>query len=114
MESSGAPSISWDNWLRLFKFIVTASGLDTATEKLKQVVLYGSLSANAACIASYFTDVNIMYDDSITRLTELLGENQSVIYARTKFHPQSQQAGENILDRAQATGKLLQVGCCLA
>ena len=66
MESSGAPSMPWDNWLRLFKFFVTASGLDTATEKLKLAVLYGSLGANAARIASDLTDANSTYDDSIT------------------------------------------------
>ena len=76
MESSGAPSMLWDNWLRLYKFFVTASGLDTATEKLKLVVLYGSIGVNAASIASDITDAHTTYDDSITRLSERFGERQ--------------------------------------
>ena len=88
----------WDNWLRPFKFFVTASGLDTATEQLKLAVLYGSLGAHAARIASDLTDAHTTYDDSITRLTERFGERQSIIYERTKFHRRSQQSGEDILD----------------
>ena len=98
MESFGAPSMPWDNWLRFFKFFVTASGLDTATEELKQAVLYGSLCANAARIASDITDAKATYDDSVTRLTERFGERQLVIYARTKFYRRTQQTGEDILD----------------
>ena len=88
----------WDNWLRLFKFFVIASGLDAATEELKLAVLYGSLGANRARIASDLADAHTSYDDSITRLTERFGERQSIIHARTKFHRRSQQAGEDILD----------------
>ena len=84
-----ARSMDWDNWLRSFKFFVTASGLETATEELKLAVLYGSLGANAACIASDLTDANTTYDDSINRLTERFGERKSVIYAQTKFHRRS-------------------------
>ena len=76
MELSGTPSMPWDNWLRLFKFFVTASGLDTGTDELKLAVLYGSLGANAARIASDLTDANTTYDDSIARLTERFGERQ--------------------------------------
>ena len=88
----------WDNWLRLFKFFVTASGLDKATEQLKLAVLYGSLGAHAARIASDLTDAHTSYDDSITLLTERFEEHQSIIYAGTKFHRRSQQSGEDILD----------------
>ena len=88
----------WDNWLRLFKFFVKASGLDTATEELKLTVHNGSLNANAARTASYLTDANTTYDDSITRQTERFGERQSVLYARTKFHRRSLQPGKDILD----------------
>ena len=66
----------WNNWPRLFKFFVTALGLDTATEELKLALLYGSLGANAARIASDLTDAKISYDDFITRLTERFGERQ--------------------------------------
>ena len=92
MESAGATSMPWDNRVRLYKFFVKASGLDTATVELKLAVLYGSLGAHAARIASNLTDTHTTYDDSITRLTERFGERHSIIYARTKFHRRSQQS----------------------
>ena len=61
-------------------------------------MLYGSLGANAARIASDLTDAKTTYDNSITRLTERFEERQSAINASTKFHRRSQQAGEDILD----------------
>ena len=98
MSTSGAPSMPWDNWLRMFKFFVTASGLDKEIKELKLAVLYNSLGANTARIVSDLTDAHTTYDDSITRLTERFGERLSVIYARTKFHRRSQQRGDDIFD----------------
>ena len=97
MESSGAPSMPWDNWLRLFRLFVIGSSLTGATEQLKLAVLFGSLGADAARIASDMTDDTTTYDETLKRLTERFGERQSVIFARTKFHRRSQQSGEDIL-----------------
>ena len=100
----------WDNWLRIFKFFVTASGLDTATEELKLAVLYGSLGAHATRIGSDLTDASTTYNESVTRLTERFGERQSIIYARTKFHRRSQQTDEDILDYVTELKRL--ATCC--
>ena len=97
MESSGAPSMPWDNWLRLYIFFVTASGFDTANKELKLAVLHRSLGANAARIASDLTDAHTTYDDFITRLTERFRKRQSVIYARTNSNLRWQQTCEDIL-----------------
>ena len=97
MESPSAPTMPWDNWLRLFRFFVTGSNLVGAADELRLAVLYGSLGAEAAHIASNLTDASTSYDETLKRLTERFGERQSVIYARSKFHRRAQQTGEDIL-----------------
>ena len=77
---------------------MTVSGLDTATEKIILSVLYGSLGANEAGIASEFTDAISTFDDSSIRLTERFGERQSFIDVCTKFNSRFHQENLNIFD----------------
>ena len=97
MEASEAPSMPWENWLRLYRFFLTGSGLNTASDEMRLAVLYGSLGSEAARIASNLTDDNTSYDETLKRLGERFGESQSVIFARTRFHRRGQQAGEDVL-----------------
>ena len=97
MESAGTSSMPWENWYRLFNYFLAGSDLDSANEKRKLAVLYGSLGSEAARIASDFTSNTTTYDETIRLLTERFGERQSIIFARTKFHQRRQQSGENIL-----------------
>ena len=71
----------WDNWMRIIKVFVILSGFEIPIKELKLAVLYGSLGANAAHIASDFTHANSTYNDFLSRQIERFVERQSIINA---------------------------------
>ena len=97
MESAGSSSMPWENWHRLFDYFMAGCNLETAADKAKLAVLYGSLGSEAARIASDLTNATTTYDETVRLLNERFGQRQSIIYARTKFYQRRQLSGENIL-----------------
>lgn len=87
----------WNNWLWLFKYFLTGSGIDGAAEFLNLVVLFGSLGEEACRVASDLTDATTDIATTIQLLTDRFGERQSLVLRRSKFHCRSQRTGEDVL-----------------
>ena len=98
LSAPDAATMPWETWQRLLKLHLVGIGLSTTgTDEQRRACLYQSLGAEGARIAADLCPETDTFDDTMTKLKQRFSDQQSLIFARTRFYRRYQQENEDVL-----------------